>query len=176
MRVLIVAVLACAGCATPGGTWGESRTAGDGSGCEFFARNASGDGARDEHIDDAVAFGAVVDERHRAGIVDGGRGVGHADDRRETAARGGGGAGGDGFLGGLARFAQVDVQINQARTNDKSAGVELINVFRCFARGVRAYCGNFPVNNEQIRSGIETIGRVNDPSAGQKQRVHARSA
>ena len=49
------------------------------------------------------------------GVVDGRGGVGHANDGGETAARGRGRAGGDGFLGRLPRFAQMRVQINQAR-------------------------------------------------------------
>ncbi len=76
------------------------------------------------------------------------------------------------FLGRLARLAQMDVQINQARTNDFSPGIETLCVFRrgkIFADG-----GNFAVNDEHIRGGIKMICGINHPSAGQQQRIHRR--
>ena len=120
--------------------------------------------------------GAFVDERDGAGIVNGRRRVGHADDRGEAAARGGGGAGGDVFLCRLARLAQMDVQINQAGTNDFSFRVESFDFLRRPGGSIFADGGDFPVEDEQIGNGVEAIGGVNDPPAGQKQRVHARRA
>ena len=141
-------------------------------GREFLAGDVLGDGAGDENIHDAFARRAFADERDGAGGVNRGQRVGHADDGGETAARGGGGAGGEIFLRGLARLAQMDVQINQAGADDFSAGVELFNALgrgKIFADG-----GNFAVNDEHVRGGIKMICGINHPSAGQQQRIHRR--
>ena len=87
-------------------------------GCEFFAGDALGDRTADENIDDAFPFGDFADEGDSAGRINRGRRVGHADDGGESAARRRRRAGGDVFLGRLARFAEMDVQINQAGTDD----------------------------------------------------------
>ena len=116
-------------------------------GREFLARDVFGDGAGDEDVHDAVLGGAFVDERDGAGVVNRGRRVGHADDRGEAAARGGGGAGGDVFLGRLARFAQMDVQVNQAGTNNEAAHVHPFGVARRLFRRVRADRRDFALGN-----------------------------
>ena len=96
-------------------------------GREFFAGDIFGDGAGDENIHDAFALRAFADERDGAGIVNRRRRVRHANDGGETAARRRRRSGGKIFLRGLAGFAQMDVQVNQAGTDDFSSGVEFFN-------------------------------------------------
>jgi hypothetical protein len=67
----------------------------------------------------------------------------------------------------------MDVQINQAGTNYFSARVKNFNFFwrgKIFADG-----GDFSVENQNIRDGVEMTGGVNDAPAGEEQRIHARS-
>ena len=142
-------------------------------GREFLARDVFRDGAGDEDVHDAMLGGAFVDKRDGPGVVNRGRRVGHADDRGEAAARGGGSAGGDVFLRRLAGFAQVHVQVNQAGTNNFPFRIKSFDFFGRLAGGAFADGGDFPVEDEQISNGIEVIGGVYDSPAGQKQRVHA---
>ena len=102
------------------------------------------------------------------------RRVGHANDGRETAARGGGGAGGDGFLCRLARLAQMNVQVNQAGTNHEAAHVHFLGVARRLVCRVRADRGDFTFGNQNVRLCVEAVGRVHDAPTGKKQRCHAR--
>jgi hypothetical protein len=71
----------------------------------------------------------VVDELDGAGAVGDGRGVGHADDGRETAGGGGAGAGADGLLVRLAGFAEMDVDIDEAGAGDEAGGVDFLGAF-----------------------------------------------
>ena len=92
-------------------------------GGEFFASDALGDGAGDVNIDEAFARGFFANQRDGAGGVDRGRRIRHAQDRGESTARGGLRAGGDGFLGGLAGFAEVDVGIDQTGRDDEAGDI-----------------------------------------------------
>ena len=116
--------------------WPSSRDGDDAGGFEradgsqFLAGDIFGDGARDEDVDFAFARRPFANQRDGARVVDGGGGVGHANDGGETAPGGRGRAGGDGFLGGLSRFAQMRVQINQSRADHQSAGLKPLNLRR----------------------------------------------
>ena len=145
-------------------------------GCEFLARDVFGNGAGDKDIYDAVLGGAFIDEGDGPGVVNGRGRVGHADDRGEAAPRGGGGAGGDVFLCRLTGLAQVDVQINQAGTNNESAHVHPLDFARRFLRRVRSDRRDFACRNQNIRFGVESVGRIHDAPASEKQRCHAREA
>ena len=141
-------------------------------GRELLAGDVLGDGAGDKDIHDAFARRAFADERDGSGVVNRRRRVGHADDGSESAARRRRRAGGEVLLGRLARFAQVDVQINQPRTNNFPLGVKALNSFghgKVFADG-----GNFAVNDENFRGRIEMTCGINHPTAGQQQRIHRR--
>ena len=56
-------------------------------------------------------------------VVDG-IGVGHGADRRESAADGRPDAGGDGLLGLVTGFPQMDVEVDEAGDKDETAGVD----------------------------------------------------
>src|ERR1019366_4868842 len=98
--------------------------------------------------------------------------VRHANHGSESAACRRRRAGGDGFLGGLARLAQMNVQVNQSGTDDTSADIHFFNVSRRFGGGVLADGGDFAVHDEQIGGSIEAVGGVNHPSTGEEQRIH----
>ena len=69
----------------------------------------------------------------------------------------------------------MDVQINQAGANNFSSRIEMFDFFGRLGGKIFADGGNFPVENQNIRDGVELIGGVNDASAGEEQRIHARS-
>ena len=69
----------------------------------------------------------------------------------------------------------MDVQINQAGTDDFSGCVEAFDFFGGLGGKIFADGGNFSVENENIRDGIELVGGVNDAPAGEEQRIHAAS-
>ena len=140
-------------------------------GRQFFPRDILGDGARHKHIDLALPFRALVDQRHRPGIVNGRRSVGHANHRGESAARRRRRAGGDGFLGRLPRFPQMRVQINQAGANHHAVGGKPGRPRRGLRGGGGADGGDFSIQNQQVRHGIEAIGRVNHAAARDEERI-----
>ena len=86
---------------------------------EFLARQTFRDRTGREDVDARFLPGALDDPRDRRRVVGGRTGVGHADNRREAARRRRPGTGFDGFLSRLAGFAQVDVQVDQARRDDE---------------------------------------------------------
>ena len=103
------------------------------------------DRAGDENIHHAFARRAFADQRDGAGIVNRRRRVRHANDGSESAARRRRRAGGDGFLGRLARLAQMHVQINQPRTDHQPFDVQPLRVCRRLRRGVASDRRNFAV-------------------------------
>ena len=113
-----------------------------------------------------------MNEGHGAGVVNGRRRVGHTDNGGESTACCGGGAGGDVFLGGLAGFAEVNVQVNQAGAHDESFGVECFDVARGLFGGVWTDGGYLAVENQEVGDGIKTIGGINHTTAGEEKRIH----
>jgi hypothetical protein len=69
----------------------------------------------------------------------------------------------------------MDVQVNQAGAEYFSGGVEALDFFGRLGGKIFADGGNFPVENQNIRDGVELIGGVNDASAGEEQRIHVPS-
>ena len=58
-------------------------------------------------------------------------------------------------------------------TNHLPAGFNPLRARRAPGGGAFADGGDFSVDNQQVRGGVEAVRGVNDPAAGQKQRVHA---
>src|SRR5258708_19616610 len=54
-----------------------------------------------------------------------GRGIRHRTNRRETSRSSGSGAAGDGFFVALSGLAEVNVQIDESRSDDQTAGIKL---------------------------------------------------
>ena len=88
----------------------------------FAAAGGGGDGKDIDH-GSALGIPQPSDPFRR---VDHRRGVGHGADGGETSGGGGGGAGGDGFFVALSGLAQVDVQIDEAGSDDQAAGIEFL--------------------------------------------------
>ena len=78
-------------------------------GSQFFTGNVQRECAGEVNIHHRLAFGLVLNERHRGGAVDCRGGVGHTHNRGEAAHRGCCRSGGNVFLGRLARFAKMHV-------------------------------------------------------------------
>src|SRR5690348_9517924 len=82
---------------------------------QLFPGDAFGDCARDKNVYDSLLCCALVNQRHSAGIVDGGGSVWHANQRSETAPRGCGRAGSNSFFSSLAGLTQMNMEIDQSR-------------------------------------------------------------
>ena len=134
-------------------------------GRQFFPRDVFRDGPRHKDVDFAFPFRALANQRHRAGIVNGRGSVGHANHRSESAARRRRRARGDGFLGRLPRFPQMGVQINQAGANHQAVRGKSGRPRRGLRGGGGAGGGDFSVQNQQVRRGIEAVGRVHQAPA-----------
>ena len=141
-------------------------------GGQLLAGDALGDGTGDEDVDQAILAGAFMDEGDRAGIINGRAGVGHADDGSETALRRRPGARQDGFLGRLARFAQMDMQIDQPGADDPAGDVQTFNARRGAGGEIGADGGDLSVQNQHIRPDIKLVGGVDHAAAGKEQRIH----
>ena len=65
----------------------------------------------------------------------------------------------------------MDVQINQARANDFSAGVEAFDTGGGLWGGVGTDGGNSSINNENVGGAVTPIGGIDDATAENEQRV-----
>src|ERR1019366_7998604 len=139
-------------------------------GREFFARDIFRDCAGDKNIHRAFSLGTFVNQRDGSRIVNRRGRVRHAHDGSESAPRRRRRSRGDAFLRRLARFAQVNVQINQAGRNNFSFRIKS---FHAGGRGkVFADGGNFAVQDQHVGEGIKIIGGIHHATAGEKQRIH----
>src|SRR5882724_87201 len=139
---------------------------------QFLAGDVFGDGSGNVDVYHSLFARQFVNQGDGPGIIDWRSGVWHAYDRGEPASGSGRGTGGYGFFGGLAGFAQVDVQIDEARTNDEAFDVQSLNLRGGFQSSIPAKGGNFSVVDQQVRDGIEMVGGINDSSSSEQQRVH----
>ena len=64
------------------------------------------------------------------------------------------------------------MQINQAWANDKTLGVERLDVARSLLRGGVTDGGDLAVENQEIGDGVETIGGINQATACEEKRIH----
>jgi hypothetical protein len=142
-------------------------------GGEFLALEADADGPRDEDVDLGLALALFADQGDGARVIDGRGRIGHAEDGREAAAGGGGGAGGDGFLGGLAGFAEVDVEVDEAGGDDFAGGIEARAGGSGVGGGLGADASDLAFEDEQIGVGIEVVGRIDDPASGDEEVAHS---
>ena len=142
-------------------------------GSEFLACEPLGDCSGREHVHAGLGPGLFSDPCHHAGVVHGGRGVGHADHAGESSGGGGPGARGDGFLGRLAWFTQVNVQINQARGNHKPSGV---NRLGWTAGGQGRKRGNFSVEQKQVAFLVNVVGGIQNASVADQGAAHGKTS
>ena len=86
------------------------------------AARGGGDG---KNVDDRFALG-MAQPRDPFRSIDNRRCVGHAADGREASRSSGGGSAGDGFFVVLPGLAQVDVQVDEAGSDDQAARIEFL--------------------------------------------------
>ena len=80
------------------------------------------------------------------------------------------GAGGDGFLGGLTRLAQVDVEVDQAGRDDEAGAV---NFFDCGLRiGDCGMIRNAAVDEKKVGDFVTLVGRVDHAAVAEKGGAH----
>ena len=110
------------------------------------------------------------DELGRPLGVDGGDGVGHAGDRGHAAGQGGTGAGGDGLVFLVARLAEVDVRVDQARADDHAPGVDDDLGF-LVALAERQHAATA---EPEIAQPVDVLAGVDDPPPCDLDRPHAK--
>ena len=143
--------------------------------CQLLAGDALGDRAGDEHVDLGRTLRAILNQRHRAGVVDRRAGVGHADNSGETAARRRRRAGADGLLGRLARLAKVNVNVDQPGADDLAGHIDFRRALRRLARRISADGGHFPIVNQQVGGFIKAVGGIDEAASLEQQRTHGRT-
>jgi len=121
-----------------------------------------------------VMLGAVLNQRHRAGVVDRRAGVGHADDSGETAARRRRRAGADGLLGRLARLTKVNVNVDQPGADNLAGDIDFRRALRRLAKRITADGGHFPIGKQQVGGFVEAVGGVDEAATLEQQRTHWR--
>ncbi len=107
------------------------------------------------------ALGLEHDELGRGLGVDRRQRVGHAGDGGHAAGQRGGRAGGDGLVLLVARLAEVDVDVDQARADDHAAGVD--DDLGLFVAA--AHRQDSAAADPQVADLVEVLARVDDPAA-----------
>ena len=126
-----------------------------------------GGGCDWENINQGAALG-LADPVYPFRGVNHGRGIRHAAYRREPASSGGGGAGRDRFLVTLAGLAQVNMQVNEAGSDDQTARVEFsFGVTPDFVR--RCNLGHLAIAQQEVHGAIDPGGRINDVTASDQE-------
>jgi hypothetical protein len=134
---------------------------------EFFAGNALGERARREHIDDRLSLRLFHDPRHHTRVVHGRRRIRHADDRGKPAGRCTLRPCPNGFLGTLARFAEMDVKIDETRRYQKPGRIQSF-CGRWRALHLR-WSRNAAVDDKKIRRLIPPVCRVENAAVFDEQ-------
>jgi hypothetical protein len=129
---------------------------------------------RSGHVDihARLARRLLANQGDGSGIIDGRRSIGHADHSGKPSPRGRHRAGGDGFLGGLARFAQVHMPIDKARADHLARCIQPLDIRRGAGSMPRAKRGDASLPDQQIGDGIDAIGGIDDPTSNDKQGAH----
>ena len=131
-------------------------------------------GADGRHRIDPGGPGALCpfqNEFGHLGTVVGRMRVGHGADGRKTSGDGGAAAAGDGFLVFLARFAQMDVKVDQPGGDDFAAGSDHLHAFfrlACSPAGFEG--GDSPLIYIEVGLPVE-MARIDDAPAADDQ-VH----
>ena len=88
--------------------------------------------------------------------------VGHARHRSHAAGQGGAGAGGDRLVLFVARLAQMDMNVDQSRTNDHALGVD--DDLGLFV--APSHRQNPAAADPEIANLVDVLRGVDDPAAG----------
>ena len=133
---------------------------------ELFTAVGFGDGTEWNDAAVAGAFGLEADEFGSGAGINNGEGIGLSGDGGKASGECSGGAGGGTFIFFVTGFAECDVQIDEARGDDQSVGIDPGNA--CWCRG-RADGGDVAVKDEQISDFVAIGGGVNDAAAGNQE-------
>ena len=86
-------------------------------------------------------------------------------------------AGRDGFLRGLSRLAQVDVDVDQAGADDEPGGVDHFRVRRDVrAPSVEIDALNSSIGQINVADAVEAVRRIDDVAVGDERSFHAACA
>lgn len=132
-----------------------------------MSRPLPGDAGSGEYMDEIRGFGPPGEIPHRLRSVEGGVGIGHGYDGRESAPGSRPTSGLDRFRRLMPRFTKMNVKIHKTRCGDKPC--------RLNDGGV---CWNDLRNTEKpaifdkkVANGVDSGGRVNDPGALDKKDI-----
>ena len=137
------------------------------------ALRSAGGGGDGEDADDGAAlrglhpaggFGRVVDRER----------VGHGGHGGKAARRRRGRAGGDGLLVGVARLAQMDVNIDQPRRHGETGCVQNIGAVGRLQLAGRGDLGHAAVLEQDVLGEVDAGGRVDQMTSANRKRRHAR--
>ncbi len=118
--------------------------------------------------------GVALGGEHPAGdfgrVVDG-DGVGHGADGGESSGGGGSGAGRDGLFVSLAGFAEVDVDVDEARGYDEAFGVDGLRVRVLDFAGL-VDGSDFAFGEQEITRGVDAAGGIDEVSVADEDGFH----
>ena len=153
---------------------GEAERSGRGEGLEvgeFRAPAAEGGGGHGEEAYGRIA-GRVEHPGQGGGTVVDRQGVWHGHDGGEATGGGGAGSGGDGLLVGLAGFAEVDVDVDEAGRDNEAGSVDDLD-FANLGKGSRLVDGkDEAIADEDVSRLVHAGGRVDDVAAGNNKVAH----
>ena len=129
------------------------------------------DRASRQNVDAGNFRSAILDPRNRARIISRRRSVRHAYNRGESARRSCARARFNRFLPTEPRFAQVHMDVDEARTNDKIGRIDLIGL-RVEARELRGR-SNKAINNQKIADLVAVIRRIDDAPTADDRSAHS---
>ena len=124
-------------------------------------------------MDDGVALDDVLHELDRAGAVGHRRGIRHHHHGGEPAGGRGLRTGGDRLLVGLARLAEVNMDVDQPRAGHQAAGIDLAGAL---LRDGGKRGNESAVADEDVADRIPLGGRVDDAGILNPERGHGQSA
>ena len=140
---------------------------------QFLTRQSPADRTGHMDIHARLAGRLLANQGHGSGVIDRRCSVRHADHRGKPSPRGRHRAGRDGFLGGLPRFAQVDMGIEEAGAYDLARCIQPLDLRRGTGRCLGTERGDASLADQQIGHGINVIGGIDDPTSNDKQGAHA---
>src|SRR3954452_1252993 len=130
---------------------------------EFFASTALRDCSDRVHTHNRVSIGLFADIAGNCGVVVNRLRIGHTADGRETACGRGPRSALDGFSVLKARFAEVNVDVDETRSNNLARGVEPLA--SSWVLNVRADLTNDPVLDRNVTDAVQVFHRIYYPAA-----------
>jgi hypothetical protein len=127
-----------------------------------IARQASGN----KRVDNGVPVDSLLLVADGVGAVDRWNGVGHNDYCRKAASGSGGSSAGNVLLMLATRFTEMDVDVDEAGTNDKAGSVDTVDGLGV---GHGRQVNEYAISHGQVANTIGTRRRIDDATAGYKR-------